>query len=251
MGSGLTLSGGTVHIDNGGRLNFSGTQSLLGTGTVSFTEGSINVTSSGGALTIAAGIMIDGKEGDIYNTNLNAGSGTIDNQGTIDADSGGGSGLLDHQRLWRLLDQRRHARGHRRRQPPAHRFLDQPKCDRISVDKGSSLSVRGSWTNVAPFTLSAGSTLNISGAWSDAQPISASGGSTVNLSGTWTNSGTITLDDWNLNLSGTTWSNSGTSRRRTAARSASVAHGRAPLPSASRVGHAQPGRPRDQYRHDR
>ena len=47
MGSGLTLSGGTVRIDNGGRLNFSGTQSLLGTGTVSFTEGSINVTSSG------------------------------------------------------------------------------------------------------------------------------------------------------------------------------------------------------------
>ena len=44
-------------------------------------------------LTIAAGIMIDGKEGDIYNTNLNAGSGTIDNQGTIDADSGGGSGF--------------------------------------------------------------------------------------------------------------------------------------------------------------
>ena len=93
MGSGLTLSGGTVHIDNGGRLNFSGTQSLLGTGTVSFTEGSINVTSSGSTTHIAAGIMIDGKEGDIYNTNLNAGSGTIDNQGTIDADSGGGSGF--------------------------------------------------------------------------------------------------------------------------------------------------------------
>ena len=92
-GAGLAVSGATINLDNGGSLNFSGTQALSGNGIVTFTEGSINLSGNPSALTIASGITLDGKEGDVYNTNINGHSGTVDNQGTIDADSGGGAGF--------------------------------------------------------------------------------------------------------------------------------------------------------------
>ena len=82
QGGGLTLVSGLVEITGDSSLNFSGTQSLAGTGEVLFNGGDnhnnqLNVQGNG-TLTIASGITIDG-----LTATINAGSGAIDNYGTI------------------------------------------------------------------------------------------------------------------------------------------------------------------------
>ena len=72
-GSGLALSSSTVKLDNGGSLNFGGTPNARRRGTLTFTEGSINLTKRS-KLTIAAAVTLQGTEADVYNTNLNANS---------------------------------------------------------------------------------------------------------------------------------------------------------------------------------
>src|SRR5207302_8279103 len=70
-------------------LTFLGTQTLMGTGTVTF-NGAVNdrsalVVGDGDTLTIAPGIIIHGKTGFIGSSS----GGTFINQGTIAADGGG------------------------------------------------------------------------------------------------------------------------------------------------------------------
>jgi hypothetical protein len=94
--NGLTLSGVTVRLGNAagstfGELDFSGTQTLGGTGTVLFGKNGSNTLSDtgfGDTLTIGSGITLRGSSGTLdafYSTN------TIVNQGTIAADDSGGA----------------------------------------------------------------------------------------------------------------------------------------------------------------
>ena len=207
-GSGLSLSGATIHMDGGGALNFTGTQTLAGTGSIHFTEGSINLTGSGGKLTIASGITLDGHENDVYNTNINANSGTIDNKGTIDANVGGGTGFSVTSGTggsWTNEGTLESTTGGNLNLTGS---WTNSNATTIALDNGSSLSFSGTWTDAAPVTLAGGSTFNINGSWSNSLPIVASK-STVNLGGgNWSNSGSLTVDQSTLNLSGN-WLNSG------------------------------------------
>ena len=163
-GSGLTLSGATINIGNGGSLNFSGTETLGGTGNVTFTEGSVNVTNSG-KLTIAAGITLQGSENDAYNTNLNASSGSIDNLGTIDANSSAGQGFTitsGSGGSW-------------------------TNDGTLEATSGGNLKLNGSWTNDAGHSIIVNaSTINFNGSWTNQGALTSQGASTVNLAGNFT-----------------------------------------------------------------
>src|SRR5262249_25147155 len=88
---GLTLNG-TAHLSNASRttsglLRFDGTQTLGGSGTIVFGAAtSNNLTVGSGTLTLPQGFLIHGQSGDI--------NGSFVNQGTIDADSSGGTFIL-------------------------------------------------------------------------------------------------------------------------------------------------------------
>jgi hypothetical protein len=99
MGNGLTLVPGLVETlvetTSIASLNFSGTQTLAGTGEVLFNGGNnhnnqLNVEGSGSVLTIGPNITIEG-----LTATLNAGSGSIVNEGTISANTSGGTLTLD------------------------------------------------------------------------------------------------------------------------------------------------------------
>ena len=109
------MSGGTINLggtnnSNWGYLQFSGTQTLGGTGTVNFgTDGTLNsvyVSDSGTTLTIAPGVTIEGNSGDVgYNSNTSTypyvGSTNVAviNQGTINANSSGGTIVVNGSSL--------------------------------------------------------------------------------------------------------------------------------------------------------
>ncbi|HEX3151280.1 MAG TPA: LamG-like jellyroll fold domain-containing protein [Gemmataceae bacterium] len=97
----LVLSGGTVLLGSNtsqyGLLTFDGTQSLTGTGTVVFGNSYYNFLqagpSAGSSLTIGPNILIRGHTGGIgYHTGWGGATPvTVVNQGTIQADMGGGT----------------------------------------------------------------------------------------------------------------------------------------------------------------
>ncbi len=164
-GAGLTLSGGTVDLGGGsGALNFSGTQTLGvspgKTGTVLF-EGagglfqttSLNISGSGGKLTVAPGVTIHGSNG-----NINVGANTLDIQGTLSAD------LAPNPLLSLSIN--------------SSTGGSWSNTGLIEATNGANLNLNGSWTNSNPTTISLnnGSTLNLSGTWTDAAPFSLSGG---------------------------------------------------------------------------
>jgi RHS repeat-associated protein len=83
----LTLDGGVVQINQGSTLDFKGTQTLGGTGSVVFDNTAANTLSVGTAgttLTIAPGVTIHGIAGTIDATGA-----SLVNQGTIASDGGG------------------------------------------------------------------------------------------------------------------------------------------------------------------
>ena len=87
----LTLASGLVETTDIESLNFSGTQTLGGTGEVLFNGGNnpnngLSVQGSGSVLTIGANITIDG-----LTATISAGSGAIDNYGTLSVGSSGGT----------------------------------------------------------------------------------------------------------------------------------------------------------------
>jgi RHS repeat-associated protein len=222
-GAGLTLAGGTITINNGGTLNFSGAQTLAGTGTVTFTSGSLNVSGTGGRLTIAPGITLHGTGGTI-----NAGTSTLDNQGTINADVPGGSvlfptltvngtgwtneglleatsgGILDLTGSWTSSGTITPDGGI----VSLDGSWTNSNTSTIPVANGGALNLSGTWSNSGPIAVSSSSTLNISGNWSNSVNLSASGSSTINLSGTWFNSGPIDVSAGSTLSSSGNWSNS-------------------------------------------
>ena len=92
---GLTLIGGEVALAKASRLLFSGTQTLGGTGTVTFADGQANnglEIATDSTLTIAPGISIQGNSGYIgYDYQPVVAGASVVDQGTIDADAAGGT----------------------------------------------------------------------------------------------------------------------------------------------------------------
>ncbi len=100
--NGLTLNGTVTLGDNGGfgYLNFEGTQTLGGSGAVTFGSQSVfnALLATSSTLTIGSGITIGGQTGYVgYSPEVVGGpnNGTIVNQGTIEANGGGGVIYLD------------------------------------------------------------------------------------------------------------------------------------------------------------
>ncbi len=166
-GSGLALSGGSVKIDNGGSLDFGSGQALSGTGTASFTEGSINVSASG-KLTIAAGVTLQGGENDFYNTDLNADSGTIDILGTVNANNSGGAGFsitCGSGGSW-------------------------TNDGTLEATGGGHLNLSGTWTNNHGHAINvSASTVSLSGSWSNLGTLASTGAAVVYLGGTFSLAG--------------------------------------------------------------
>ena len=93
--NGLTLGSATINVNNSSYLAFQGTQTLGGTGSIVFGDGSsgpgfLGVDGAGTVLTIASGVTVRGQAG-IIGDQLIAGGGTnrLVNQGLIASDSGG------------------------------------------------------------------------------------------------------------------------------------------------------------------
>ena len=86
--NGLTLDGGLIKLGSGGTVNFVGTQTLGGTGTVVFTDANLAnavlVPTASTTLTIGPGVTVHGVTGKIDATNA-----AFVNQGVVAADGGG------------------------------------------------------------------------------------------------------------------------------------------------------------------
>ncbi|TXI77148.1 MAG: S-layer family protein, partial [Dokdonella sp.] len=91
--NGLTLSGSTINIGNGSVLAPQGNQTISGTGTIVFTDGSgsnrLNVEA--GNLVIGSGVTVRGQTGIIGQQSFVGGAATLTNNGAIQADVAGGA----------------------------------------------------------------------------------------------------------------------------------------------------------------
>ncbi len=209
---GLTLNGTLTETRsdfyNSTYVNFSGTQTLSGTGSVVFVQSGPRVyyaptnyfqPTNGGTLTIGAGITIDGQEGVVGNGSLpliNDGSiladqpgqtitvtgSTVTNQGTLGAQNGGVMNIVGST----IVNQ-----------------------GALEAGPGTTLNLNGAWTNAVGSTIAGnGATLDLGSnatPWSNAGTITASA-STVNLGGEFTVAGLGTFQPTSstvVNLTGT------------------------------------------------
>ena len=139
-------------------LNFSGTQSFSGSGTVVFNNvagNALRAVASGMTLTIGAGITLRGGSNQSYGGNIGYSSAyggntnfTIVNQGTISADLAGTSLTVSNKRLQQPGD----AADSKRRQPDGHGAdgqLEHGCSERFgeSVDFGSAGWVNNLWAD--------------------------------------------------------------------------------------------------------
>ncbi len=171
-GSSLTLASGTINV-SGAHLNFSGTQTLGGTGTVNFSNsGHLQDTGSSGTLTIGAGVTLD-SPGNGRGT-ISSGTASLDNQGIINSNSSGNGNGLTLSGTW---------------------SNDGTLESTGAAD--SELTLSGTWTNNADGQIvDTASTVNFSGTWTNAGILTSSGAATVGLGGNFTlaNLGTYTRD---------------------------------------------------------
>jgi autotransporter-associated beta strand protein len=147
-----------------GTLSGTGTVELGGYGLLNTLYNNSDQNGAGGTLTIASGMIVRGKSGQVIN---NYSSGTIVNQGTISADVSGGTIQVGADNAGTFQNQ-----------------------GTLSALNGAKLNVYGPWSNAAGanITAGAGSTLNLGSSstpWSNAGTISATD-ATVNLGGTFT-----------------------------------------------------------------
>ncbi len=175
-GNGLTLmatqgvaNSGTINDLVSGFLDFSGNQSLSGTGTVNlassdaFTPAAINLGGTGSTLTIGQNITIQGTD-----CAINAGSSTIDNFGTINANSAGFNPFTLSA-------------------ASGGTWINDTTGILEATNKGT-LNL-GAIANSGTISTSGG-TVNVSGAWTNTGIIEATNG-TLSITSNGTNSGTI------------------------------------------------------------
>ena len=201
----LTLNG-TATIGYRARIDWPGSQTLTGTGTVVYATSEfhnrqgLRTTSDYSTFIIDSGITIRGGGGYIgYSEGWQGGAtaATIINRGTIQSDVSGrtirinavngsffnegtlaatGGGTLDVDAL-------------------------KDSIGTASATAGGHLDIYGTFTNFLDRTLD-GSTLSLSGTWTNAATFSLTN-STLNLNGDWDNNGTIEVADSTVNLAGT------------------------------------------------
>jgi hypothetical protein len=171
----LTYAGGSA---GGGVLRFDTTESLLGTGTVNFsnnnTTNAIWLPNAGTTLTIGPSITVHGVTGDIgIDSDLGLGGAanvSVVNQGTIKEDGGGTINI--NGTGW------------------------QNATTGIMQATSGTLTFGGSWHNAGAVSVASGSTLNLGGAFATTDLGSYTSAGTVNLTGTLNNTGsTLTLDN--------------------------------------------------------
>lgn len=90
---GLTLGNGTVSIGQGSNFAPQGNQSITGTGNIVFTDGNTSnrFNVEAGNLTLGPGITVRGTTGNIGGQSFVGGAATLTNQGSILADTSGGT----------------------------------------------------------------------------------------------------------------------------------------------------------------
>jgi hypothetical protein len=178
---GLTLNG-TLELGSStgsaSSLYFTTTETLAGTGSVVIGSSSANgiaETAGTGTLTIASGITIIGNSGSLYCGSGYGGNDTIINNGTIEANTSGGT---------------------------------------ISVGNGAISGLVGSFTNNGSVIAANGATLKLYYLTNSAGANVTATGSTITTYNNWNNSGTINATNSTLNLGGTfTLGGSGTLTR--------------------------------------
>ena len=92
--NGLAMSSGVINVNNNSLLTFEGTQSVTGTGTITFgntgLSNRINIEGNNVTVTFGPNILIHGQNGAIGGEVFVGGASTIANQGKISADVSGG-----------------------------------------------------------------------------------------------------------------------------------------------------------------
>ncbi len=167
--NGLTLDSGLMELINIPTVNFNGTQTLAGNGEVLFNgsnnpNNEINLLGSGSVLTIGPKITIDGLTG-----TLSAGSGSINNEGTITDGSS----------------------------------VDLPTP--TSAYSGGTLILNGAWTNNGTMQAINDGSLTLNGAWTNNADgtIEAVDGGSVELAGSFSNAGSLVDTNGFIYLEGT------------------------------------------------
>ena len=191
---GLTLNAtallGNSGNSNYGRLFFNSNETLAGNGSVQFgNDGNNALYVSNSTLTIGSGITVHGVNGGIHTNN---GTATLINQGTIAADSAGGTITVDTNSA--------------------------TYQGTLQASNGGTLALGGTWNAAGSTFAVTGGTLNLGGSFTTAGlgTFQRTGG-TVNLTGTLDNTGTTlaltaTTGSWNLvggTLKGGTYTGAG------------------------------------------
>jgi hypothetical protein len=186
--NGLVLNG-TAYVGNPsngwyGGINFAGSQSLSGNGTVVFggnAQGAnaLWLSSGGTTLTIGGGITVRGQNGMVgASTWPWGGPGTVGvvNQGTISADVSGGTIVVTAQPL--------------------------SNAGVLAASNGGQLNVQDLVGNVGQVSLGLGSTLDLAGSYTNNLALNMTTNGVLNLGGTWVNTGSINAINATVYLGG-------------------------------------------------
>jgi len=208
---GLTVNG-TLQVGNPtngwyGLLNFGGTQTLGGSGTVVFGNNTyscgsyynaLRLLNGGTTLTIGAGLTVRGQNGTIGYQPCFGGPQNVSviNQGDISCDVNGGTIFVNAQPLVNNGSVAMSNGG-------SLNINYMTSLAGLVVSGNGTLTLNGTWQNSGPLIAAA---LSLNGSWTNSGTISAA---TLSLGGSWTNAGTINATGGTLTLNGN-WINSGT-----------------------------------------
>jgi RHS repeat-associated protein len=173
----LTLSNGTINLGFGASVHFDSTQTLGGTGNVTFTDSdqnSLGVRGTANTLTIGSGVTISGPGGTVY-----SGNSTLDNHGTII-----GNSCCVNMTI------------------TGTNWTNEGTIEAL----GGLVSLEGSWTNSGMLKADQGGTLGLNGTtWHNSGTTTSTNNSTVNLGGTFAiaDIGTFNRTGGTVNLTGT------------------------------------------------
>jgi YD repeat-containing protein len=202
--NGLTLNG-VVRMINHSSLSFEGTQTLSGAGTVEFpTNGSLGVleaVTNGTALTIGPDMMLRGGRGQVGGHLRWGRTMSVVNQGTIIAQTAGQTVLFQGVGTGSTVQNQGmlQASGG---VLEVHNLIG--AVGAVSIGNGGRLDLEGTFTNDQDRTLN-DATLSLEGTWTNLATIAVGVNGTLNLGGTFTQEtlGTAISNGGAVNLTGT------------------------------------------------